>query len=245
MVNISTMSNVDILVFGSHPDDIELSCGGTILLHSNMGYKIGLIDLTRGELGTRGTPEIRLKESKIAAENLGVEFRENLELEDGFFQLNDINKKKVITKIRQYVPSVVICNAPQDRHPDHGRGSQLVVDSCFLSGLEKIKTFHNGEAQNTHRPKNIFHYIQYDELKPDFLIDISKFMSKKMDVIKLYKSQFYNPESTESKTLISEKGFLESVVSRSANLGRIISADFAEGFISKKIIGTDDITKFI
>ena len=231
------MKKVDILAFGAHPDDIELGCSGTILLQISLGYSVGVIDLTRGELGTRGTGSIRVQESELAAKKMGITFRENLQFPDGLFENNEINKLKIVELIRLYRPSIILCNANKDRHPDHGRAASLVYDACFLAGLEKIKTNINGLNQNPFRPKALYNYIQYNDAKPDFIVDISPFIEKKMDIIKSYKSQFYNPNSKESETLISNKSFLDLVKSRSADLGRFISAEYAEGFLVQRYIG--------
>ena len=239
------MKNIDILVFGAHPDDVELGCSGTILLQISLGYSVGVIDLTRGELGTRGSVDIRNSEAKIASAKMGISFRENLEFQDGFFENNETNRLEIIKRIRLYKPKIILCNAPDDRHPDHGRGANLVFDASFLSGLEKIATTYNGINQTPYRPNLLYHYIQYKDLKPDFIVDISPFMNKKMDIIKSYGSQFYNPESNEKETLISQKKFLEIITNKASDLGRFISADYAEGFIARRYIGVDDLFKII
>ena len=191
---------LDILAFGAHPDDIELGCGGTLIKHISSGNKVGIIDFTTGDLGTRGSSEIRLNEAQNAANLMGLSIRENLNFKDGFFQNDDIHKKALIKMIRKYQPEIVLTNAPSDRHPDHGRASQLTIDACFLSGLEKIDT-----NQDVWRPKAIYHYIQFNNLIPDFVVDISDYFNKKIEVIKQYKSQFYDPDSTETDTVISSK----------------------------------------
>ena len=239
------MKDIDILVFGAHPDDVELGCSGTILLQISLGYKVGVIDLTRGELGTRGSVDIRNSEAQIASEKMGISFRENLEFKDGFFENNETNRLEIIKKIRYYQPKIILCNAPDDRHPDHGRGANLVFDASFLSGLKKIVTSYNGVVQKPYRPNVLYHYIQYKDLKPDFIVDISSFMNKKMDIIKSYRSQFYNSESNEQETLISQKNFLEIIINKASDLGRFISADYAEGFVVRRYIGLDDLFKII
>ena len=236
---------VDILAFGAHPDDVELGCAGTILLQVSLGYKVGVIDLTRGELGTRGTMQTRDKESQLAAKKMGLVFRDNLGLQDGFFENNEPNKLKVIQCIRHYRPSIVLCNAIEDRHPDHGRGADLVYDACFLSGLQKISTSFEGVPQQPYRPTILYNYIQFNDLKPDFVVDISSFLSQKMEIIKCYSSQFYNPNSNEPETLISQKSFLDLVVNRSSDLGRFISADYAEGFLVHRYIGVNNLFNII
>lgn len=222
---------VDILAFGSHPDDVELGCGGSILSAISQGLKVGIIDLTKGELGTRGTPEIRKKESEKASEILGVSFRKNLDFKDGFFINDKEHQLKVVEVLREHKPSIIFCNAVKDRHIDHPKGSKLVSDSCFLSGLSKINTnYNNSKNQLPWTPKQIYHYIQWFDLKPDILIDISEFQEKKMKAIMAYKSQFYNPKSTEPNTPISSKRFLDSIKQRDQNFGRISGVDAAEGF---------------
>ena len=235
------MNQVDILVFGAHPDDVELGCAGTILRQISLGYNVGVIDLTRGELGTRGNKLIRKNESEVASKKMGISFRENLCFSDGFFENNHQNQLEVIKRIRFYKPSIIICNAPEDRHPDHGRAANLIYESAFLSGLEKIITKFNNHNQIPFRPNVIYNYIQYNDLKPNFIVDISSFIDKKMEIIKCYSSQFYNPASKESETMISKKSFLDLVLSRSSDLGRFISADYAEGFLVNRYIGVDDL----
>ena len=239
------MNKVDILAFGAHPDDVELGCAGTILLQISLGYKVGVIDLTKGELGTRGTSEIRMQESEIASKKMGLSFRDNLEFLDGFFQNNKKNQLEVIKRIRAHRPSIVLCNAICDRHPDHGRAAEIIYDACFLSGLEKIKTTFNGVNQEVFRPQVLYNYIQYNDQKPDFIVDISRFMDHKMEIIKSYKSQFYDPNSKESETIISKKEFLDLIRSRSADLGRFISVDYAEGFCVNRYIGSRNLVDLI
>ena len=227
---------LDILAFGAHPDDVELSCAGTILKNISEGKKVGIVDLTKGELGTRGTAVIREKEAKAAAKILGVEFRENLKMADGFFQNDKKHQLKIIQKIRQYKPDVVLANAIEDRHPDHGRAAKLIADACFLSGLVKIKTKRSPDPkgrntmQEAWRPKGVYHYIQYRKHRPDFVIDISKFIDKKMEAIQCFGSQFYNPDSKEPATLISSPKFFDYVKKREEEYGEIINAKYAEGF---------------
>lgn len=221
---------VDILAFGSHPDDVELSCGGTILKHVSQGKKVGIIDLTRGELGTRGTPAIRQKEATSAAKILGVSIRENLKMADGFFLNDKKHQLKVIQKIRQYQPDIILANALADRHPDHGRAAQLIAEASFLSGLIKIHTALNGKKQKAWRPKAVYHYIQYRRLKPDFVIDISRFIDKKMESIRAFKSQFFDPKSKEPATLISQPEFLNYILNRETEYGEIINVKYAEGY---------------
>lgn len=221
---------LDILAFGAHPDDIELGCGGTIIKHIDKGQKVGIIDLTSGDLGTRGTPEIRLQEAKAASDLMGLSVRENLNFSDGFFINDDAHKMQLVKVIRKYQPDIVIANAPSDRHPDHGRASQLTIDACFLSGLEKIDT-----QQDVWRPKSIYHYIQFNNINPDFVVDISEYFDKKIEVIKQYKSQFYDPNSNETDTVISSKDFFDSIEYRAKDLGRQTFCKYAEGFISHQL----------
>ena len=225
---------VDILVFGAHPDDVELGCGGTVIKLVEQGEKVGIIDLTRGELGTRGTAQSRKVECENATKILGVRVRENMDFKDGFFENDEGHKLALIKKIRDYQPEIVIANAPSDRHPDHGRASQIVVDACFLSGLEKVNA-----KQKVWRPKAIYHYIQFNHLQPDFVIDISRQMEKKIEAVKAYKTQFYNSDSKETETIISKKGFLESVKYRAQDLGRQANCEFAEGFIAHQMLKVD------
>ena len=222
---------VDILAFGAHPDDVELGCGGTIIKEIQNGKKVGIIDLTRGELGTRGNADTRDSESKLAANILNISFRENMNFKDGFFLNDESHKIEIVKKIRKYRPKIVLANAISDRHPDHARGAQLIIDSCFLSGLEKINT-----NQNIFRPNAIYHYIQFNNLTPDFLIDISEYMDLKIKSIKQYKTQFYNPLSKETETIISSQDFFDSITYRAKDLGRHSNCKFAEGFIANQKI---------
>lgn len=222
---------LDILAFGAHPDDVELSCAGTILKNIAAGKKVGIIDITRGELGSRGTAAIRAKEAKAAGEVLGISFRENLKMSDGFFEVNKKNIYKVIQKIRKYQPEVILAPALSDRHPDHGRAAQLVAEASFLSGLIKIKTRNNDSKTSVAwRPKAVYHYIQYRKHKADFAVDITPFMEKKMRAIRTYASQFYNPNSREPETLISRPEFFDFVYQREEHYGKMIGAKYAEGY---------------
>ena len=232
---------VDILAFGAHPDDVELGCGGTIAKAISKGKKIGIIDLTRGELGTRGNAEIREKEAKDAAKILGVKFRKNLNFSDGFIQNDRESQEKVIEVLRLYRPEIVLCNAIKDRHVDHSRASDLISNSCFLSGLEKLKKVKGGSFLNySWRPKHVFHYIQWEDLTPDFVLDISGFLEIKMKAVKAFKSQVYDKKSNETETPTSSMNFLNSIESRAKNLGRLIFSDAAEGFTSERILAVED-----
>lgn len=227
--------NIDILAIGAHPDDVELGCSGTIAKEIAKGKKVGILDLTRGELGTRGTAEIRDSEAKSAADILGVSFRENLNFKDGFFT-NDLNHQlKLIEVIRKCKPSIILCNAIDDRHIDHPKGAKLVVDSCFLSGLKKINTICDGVNQEPWRPKNIYHYIQWKSLTPDFVVDISQYFEIKIKAVKAFKSQFYDGNQSVHDTPISTKNFLDSIEYRAKDLGRLTSVDYAEGFIAARL----------
>jgi N-acetylglucosamine malate deacetylase 1 len=242
---------LDILAFGAHPDDIELSCTGVLLVEKNNGKKTGIIDLTAGELGTRGTGEIRKQEAAAAAKILGVEIRENLGMADGFLQNDEAHQRKVITALRTYQPEIILCNAPEDRHPDHGRSSKLVSDAAFLSGLQKIQTEYNGITQAAWRPKYVFRYIQDRFLQPDFVIDITEVFEKKIEAIKAYKTQFYtqspgdNANTAEPETYISTPDFLDSVIYRHKWFGKMIGVKYAEGFISDKMIGLKNFDAII
>lgn len=228
---------LDLLAFGVHPDDVELSCSGVLMVEKNNGKKTGIIDLTEGELGSRGTTETRYEEAAAAAMIMKVDARENLGLADGFFKNDEDHQRKVISVIRKYKPEIVICNAPEDRHPDHGRSAQLVSDAAFLSGLLKIETTDNGNKQEYWRPKYVLHFIQDRYLKPDFVVDISDVFEKKLEAIQAYKTQFYNPGVDGPETYISSPGFLDSVIYRHKMFGKMIGVKYAEGFISSKTIG--------
>lgn len=221
---------LDILAFGSHPDDVELGCSATIAKEIQTGKKVGIIDLTQGELGTRGTAETRKQEAKDAAKILGVEVRENLEFADGFFVNDKEHQLEVIKMIRKYRPEVVLCNAITDRHIDHGKGSKLVSDACFLSGLMKIETIVDGKKQEQWRPKQVYHFIQWKNIEPDIVVDVTGFMDVKMKAVLAYSTQFYDAKSKLPETPISSKNFTDSVEYRARDLGRIIGVEHGEGF---------------
>jgi len=233
---------LDILAFGAHPDDVELGCSATLAKEVSLGKKVGIIDLTRGELGTRGSVAIRNTEAAIAAEILGVQVRENLDMRDGFFVNDESHQLRVIEMIRKYQPEMVLCNAIADRHIDHGKGSQLVSDACFLSGLTKIETHHNGQKQAAWRPKVVYHYIQWQSIAPDFVVDVSAFMDVKMKAVQAYASQFYDPNSTEPVTPIASKNFLDSIEYRAMDLGRLVGVAFAEGFTVERYLTVNSLT---
>lgn len=238
---------LDILVFGAHPDDAELGAGATIAKEVANGRKVGIIDLTRGELGTRGTPELRDKEADKAAQILGLTVRENLEFADGFFVNDRQHQMEVIKVIRKYRPKIVLCNAIEDRHIDHARGSKLVSDACFLSGLVKIDTKleDDGQWQEPWRPRAVYHYIQWKNLEPDFVVDVSGFIDKKREAIMAYASQFYDPKSDEPETPISSKNFIDSVIYRARDLGRLIGVEHAEGFTAERHMGVRHLDDLI
>lgn len=221
---------LDILAIGAHPDDVELGCSGTLAKEISRGKKAGILDLTRGELGTRGSAETRDKEAEEAAKILGLSMRKNLGFSDGFFANNAAHQLEIIKIIRKYRPEIVLCPAIEDRHIDHGKGSRLASEACFLSGLKKIETTFEKNKQNHWRPKAVYHYIQWKDLNPEIVVDISGFMEKKMEAVKAYKSQFHDPESKEPETHVSSSNFLESVSYRARNLGRLIGTEHAEGF---------------
>jgi bacillithiol biosynthesis deacetylase BshB1 len=233
---------LDILVLPVHPDDAELGCSGTIAKEIALGKKVGIVDLTRGELGTRGSAEIRDQESAASAKILGLAVRDNLGLPDGFFENNKPHQLKVIEAIRRFRPEIVITNAYHDRHPDHGRASDLVEDSAFLSGLRKIETYYDGEKQQEWRPKLVLHFIQDNYIKPDILVDVTDYWDKKLESIHAFGSQFYNPEwEGEPQTYISSPEFIQVIEARAREYGKSMGVKFAEGFISRKILGVNDL----
>lgn len=238
---------LDILAFGAHPDDVELASSGTLLHHIAKGKKVGIVDLTKGELGTRGTAETRKKEAAISAELMRIDARTNLDLGDGFFEINQENLIKIIEQIRHHQPDIVICNALDDRHPDHGRGGTLVARAAFLSGLLKIKTNYNGEDQLKWRPKNVFHYIQDNWIDPDFVIDITPYYNQKVEAILSFKTQFHNPDSItqEPETPISSPEFMKHIEGRAIAFGRLIQTTYGEGFTAARPIGIDDLTELL
>ncbi|MFI0490631.1 bacillithiol biosynthesis deacetylase BshB1 [Flavobacterium sp.] len=236
---------LDILAFGAHPDDVELGCGGTIAKEIALGKKVGIIDLTRGELGTRGSVEIRNRESANAARILGISVRENLDMKDCFFVNDEVHQLQIVKMIRKYKPEIVLCNAVEDRHIDHGKGGSLVSDACFLSGLRRIETEVNGEKQEAWRPKLVYHYIQWVNIKPDFVVDISDYNDKRLEAILAYSSQFYNSESEEPVTVIATKNFKESLNYRAQDLGRLIGTDYAEGFTVERYLAVNSLSNLM
>jgi bacillithiol biosynthesis deacetylase BshB1 len=234
---------LDILAIGAHPDDVELGCGATIAKEISNGKKVGIIDLTRGELGTRGTAETRDQESFNAGKILGVKMRTNMEFADGFFVNDKKHQLEIIKMIRKYKPEFVICNAVDDRHIDHGKGSKLVSDACFLSGLVKINTKIEDEDdwQDPWRPKQVYHYIQWKNLTPDLIVDVSGFMDKKLEAVFAYKTQFYDANSNEPETPISSKNFADSVMYRAIDLGRLVGVEYGEGFTVERLVAVDSL----
>jgi bacillithiol biosynthesis deacetylase BshB1 len=236
---------LDILAFGVHPDDVELGCAGTIMAAIDQGKKVGIVDLTRGELGTRGTPTTRTQEAAAAAKIMGVDVRENLDMADGFFTNDETHQRKIIALIRKYQPDIILANAPEDRHPDHGRSAKLVSDAAFLSGLRKVETMHEGITQNAWRPAYTFHYIQDRFIQPSFVIDITAYMERKMEAVLAYGTQFTNADTSEPQTYISSPQFLETVKARALMLGKRIGVGYAEGYITEKIIGFSNFDAII
>lgn len=234
---------LDILVFGAHPDDAELGAGATIAMEIANGKKVGVVDLTRGELGTRGSAEIRDREAAKAAEILGLSVRENLGFADGFFINDKEHQIEIIKTLRKYRPEIVLCNAVEDRHIDHGKGSRLVSDACFLSGLVKIAThLDEGEKQQPWRPNAVYHYIQWKNLKPDFVVDVTGFMEKKVEAVMAYESQFYSSDNDGPSTPISSKNFSDSIAYRARDLGRLVGVEYAEGFNVERLIAIKSLS---
>ena len=236
---------LDILAFGAHPDDVELGCGATVAKEISLGKKVGIVDLTRGELGTRGSAEIRDKEAAEAAQILGVSVRENLRFRDGFFVNDEKHQLEIIKMIRKYKPEIVLCNAIDDRHIDHGKGSKLVSDACFLSGLRRIETIINGEQQEAWRPKIVYHYIQWKNIEPDFVVDVSGFMEIKEKAVMAYSSQFYDPNSKEPVSPIATKNFTDSINYRARDLGRLVFVDYAEGFTTERYLAVNSLDNLL
>lgn len=235
---------LDILVIAAHPDDAEISCSGTLLLHIAKGYKVGILDLTMGEMGTRGSAELREHEAANSSKILGLSFRYNIGLADCFFTNDQESQRKIISQLRHFQPEVVICNAPEDRHPDHGKGASLAIDACFYSGLSKIETEWEGKKQDAWRPKNVFHYLQDRLLVPDLVFDITPFWDKKIEALKAFKSQFYDPSSDEPETYISTESFWKFLEARAREMGHYISVPYGEGFKKTKMLEGKDLLAF-
>jgi len=237
---------LDILAFAAHPDDIELSCGATLAKHVALNDKVGVIDFTKGELGTRGTPEIRMKEATESAAILGLAMRENLSFADGFFADDHEHQIKIVRKLRAYQPNIVLANAIKDRHPDHARASEMVKTSVFLSGLKKIETYdESGNLQEPWRPKILLHYIQSIPIAPDFVVDVSEHWETKMKAVRAFASQFHNPKSDEPDTYISDPKFLKMIEARGLEFGQILNVDYAEGFTIDRYLGVKDLKSLL
>ncbi|MEC4114903.1 bacillithiol biosynthesis deacetylase BshB1 [Myroides pelagicus] len=236
---------LDILAFGAHPDDVELGCGATIAKEVALGKKVGIVDLTKGELGTRGTEFTRKQEAADAAKILGVDIRENLGFSDGFFTNDREHQLEIIKMIRKYQPEIVLCNAIDDRHIDHGKGSKLVSDACFLSGLIKIETALDKEKQAPWRPKLVYHYIQWKNIEPDFVVNVEGYIQQKVDSVMAYKTQFYDPNSDEPSTPITSKNFLDSITYRAQDLGRLINKEYAEGFTVERYLAVNSLDNLL
>ena len=230
-----------ILAIAAHPDDVELSCAGTIIKHTRAGQAVGIVDLTQGELGTRGSVTTRYEEAQMAAKIMGVKVRENAGIADGFFRNDEEHLRILIPYIRHYQPDIVIANAINDRHPDHGRGGRFIADACFLAGLRKVETMRDGVAQAPWRPKRIYHMIQDRHYEPSFIVDISDTFDKKMESIRCYKSQFHDPESGEPVTYIATEHFFDNITAKDAITGKRIGVKYGEGFISENIPGISDL----
>ena len=242
---VGEIRKVDILAIGVHPDDVELSCSGTLLKHRDLGFSFGILDLTLGELGTRGTAELRTKEANDAAVYQKATFRFQLNLGDGFFSNNEISIRQIIPILRACKPKIVLANAIEDRHPDHGRAAKLISDACFYSGLRKIETIWNNERQEAHRPDAIYHYTQDYYLNPDLIVDISDYMEQKMNAIRCFKSQFYDPNSLEPESAISGKEFFDEILGKARVAGRTIGVRYGESFNVKRPIGANNFFDLI
>jgi len=237
---------LDILVLAAHPDDAEIACGGTIAKHVALGHQVGIVDFTRGELGTRGTPELRAEEAAAAARILKVSVRDNLELKDGFFQNDTEHQLAVVRAVRKYRPDVVLANAVYDRHIDHGKGASLGYDACFLSGLAKVETFDDqGKRQAPWRPSAVYHYIQSLFIEPDFIVDVSDTFDVKMEAVRAFKSQFYDPASSEPETYISSPSFLRMLEARATEFGHAIGTRYGEGYTVRRYPGVNSLLDLI
>lgn len=232
---------LDILVLAAHPDDAEISCGGTIAKHISLGFKVGVVDLTRGELGTRGTALIREQEAANSSKILGLSVRENLGLRDGFFKNTEEDQLKVVRALRRYQPDIVLTNAVQDRHPDHGRAADMVYESCFLSGLVRVETMEKEHRQMAWRPRAVYHFVQSQYIQPDFVVDVTDFWEKKLASLRAFGSQFYDPNSKEPETFISNPGFMKLIEARGHEMGYAIGAKYGEGFTVRNLIGVDNL----
>jgi N-acetylglucosamine malate deacetylase 1 len=232
---------LDILVIAAHPDDAELACSGTIAAQIAKGYKVGILDLTRGEMGTRGTPEIRIQEAEESSKILGLSIRENMGFKDIFFKDDDSHRLEIVKVIRKYRPEIVLANAVSDRHPDHGKGGAVASSACFMSGLRKIETTLDGVAQDPWRPKYVYHYIQNNYIKPDFVVDITDYWETKIESIKAFRSQFYDPNNKEPESFISSAEFLDFIEARAREFGHSIMVKYGEGFTVERTLGVTDL----
>ncbi|XOV68779.1 MAG: bacillithiol biosynthesis deacetylase BshB1 [Fluviicola sp.] len=236
------MKKLDILAFAAHPDDVELACAGTVIKHIGAGLQVGIVDLTQGEMGSRGTIETRYEEAAEASKVMGVTERINLKMPDGLFEINEKNKRLIVEQVRRYKPEIVLANAVDDRHPDHGRAARLVSEACFLASLIKFETEWEGEPQSAHRPKAVYHYIQDRYIKPDFVVDVTEVAEQKMKAIQAYKTQFFQDGQSGPKTPISGKDFMDFVWSRMREMGRQAGFDCGEGFTVERFPGVDLLT---
>lgn len=236
---------LDVLVFAAHPDDAELSCSGTIASLTSRGKKVGIVDFTRGEMGTRGTAEIRIEESRRSAEVLGLVVRDNLEFDDVFFKNDDQHINVLVQKIRQYQPEIIFANALDDRHPDHGRAAEMVKSAIFLAGLKRLETILDGDVQPIWRIKNLYHYIQTNWMEPDFVVDVTKYWEKRMESVKAFKSQFFDPDGAKSDTLISSLEFMNFLDARGREFGMSIRTQYGEGFVADRTLGVTDVLSFL
>jgi bacillithiol biosynthesis deacetylase BshB1 len=234
-----------VLAIGAHPDDVELGCSGTLINHIHKGDRVGILDLTQGELGSRGTIESRYEEAAASAALMGVAVRENLKMADGFFENNRAHQLQIIKVLRKYQPDIVLANALADRHPDHGRAGRLIADACFYSGLRMIATELDGAAQQAWRPKRVFHYIQDRFAEPDFVIDISASFEKKMEAVKCFKTQFFTDSSADPETYISQPGFIDKIANRASQLGQRIGTRYGEGFMCESTLGISDLDALV
>ena len=242
MNDLQNVKPVDILAIGAHPDDVELSCVGTLMKAKSAGQRFGILDLTQGELGTRGSGPLRLEEAAEAARISGASFRVNAGMPDGFFENNESNQRTIIEVVRACQPKIVLCNALRDRHPDHGKGAELAKVACFLSGLRKISTEFKGQAQAAWRPNLVLHYIQDHYMEPDIVVDITAHWNEKMDAIMAFKSQFYDPNSKEPMSSISSKEFIDLQEGKALQSGRYIGATYGEGFVSERPLGVEQLS---
>jgi bacillithiol biosynthesis deacetylase BshB1 len=239
------MLKLDVLAFAAHPDDVELSCSGTLIRHIQAGKRIGIVDLTAGELGSRGSADLRRKEAEAASQIMGIHYRNNLGMRDGFFTIDEAHQRLIIQQIRHARPDIVLANAVNDRHIDHGRAAKLVAEAAFLSGLSKIETNYEGAAQQAWRPRVVYHYIQDRYIKPDFVVDITEQFDLKLAAIKAFSSQFYDPNSSEPMTPISRPDFLDFIEARAREMGRLVPVTYGEGYTVERALGVTDLTQLM